>query len=432
MLPRFQDIHIAVIGLGYVGLPLASYLGRAFPVIAFDIDTNRIEELRNGFDKTNEVTSDELKLSDKLHFSMDEADLADCNFFIVTVPTPVNDAKSPDLTALKSASNTVGQAIKPGSIAVFESTVFPGATEEICVPVIEAQSGLKHNVDFFTGYSPERINPADKVHKLPNIKKVTSGSTPEAADLIDQVYAKVITAGTHKATSIQVAEAAKVIENTQRDLNIALVNELAIIFHRAGIDTSEVLEAAGTKWNFLPFRPGLVGGHCIGVDPFYLTYRAEQLGYHPQVILAGRRINDGMGAYVAEQTVREMIVNDLAVKGADIIILGMTFKENCGDIRNSRVIDVVETLQNYGCNVWVNDPLANAEECQNEYGIKLMDWNDLPKANAIVAAVAHDEYTSMQPSCFVERLNPGGVFSDVKAAYDAAELKASGVNVWRL
>ena len=427
-----SNARVAIIGLGYVGLPLAVEFGKRRPVLGFDINQARIAELRGGTDHTLETDAHELAAATQLAFSHDRADLKSCQVFIVTVPTPVDQANRPDLTPLVKASETVGQALKKGDIVVYESTVYPGATEEVCVPILEKTSGLKFNVDFFCGYSPERINPGDKEHRLPTIKKVTSGSTPEVASAVDGLYAQIITAGTHKASSIKVAEAAKVIENTQRDLNIALMNELSVIFKRIGIDTLEVLQAAGTKWNFLPFRPGLVGGHCIGVDPYYLTHKAEMLGYTPQVILAGRRINDSMGKYVAEQTIKQMISCDLPVKGASVIVLGMTFKENCPDLRNSKVIDVVRELQSFGVNVVIHDPIANAAECEHEYGVTLTPWEELPVASAIVAAVSHAQYAKMGMATFAQRLVPGGVFADVKSAYDPAEVRRAGLQLWRL
>jgi len=374
-----------------------------------------------------------LASASQLSFTTDTADLVDASIYIVTVPTPIDAHKRPDLTPLIKASETLGRVLKRGDIVIYESTVYPGATEEDCVPVLERVSGLTFNVDFFAGYSPERINPGDKTHRLPDIQKVTSGSTPEVAEEVDQLYASIITAGTYKAESIRVAEAAKVIENTQRDLNIALVNELAIIFERVGIDTLEVLKAAGTKWNFLPFRPGLVGGHCIGVDPYYLTHKAEMLGYNPQVILAGRRINDGMAAYVAQQTIKQMIATGTNIKGAKVIVLGLTFKENCSDLRNSKVADLVKELQDFGCEVHVHDPLAEPEQALHEYGITLSEWGQLPQnADAIVAAVSHTEYTTQPVAKLLAPLKPGGVFIDIKSAYLPQAITATGACLWRL
>jgi len=387
-----ESSPLAVIGLGYVGLPLAVEFGKKRPVIGFDINPVRIAELEAGKDATLEVDADELGEASHLRFTSDLAGLSEATIFIVTVPTPIDAHKRPDLTPLHKASKTVGSVLKKGDIVIYESTVFPGATEEECVPVLEAVSGLHYNTDFFCGYSPERINPGDKEHRLPSICKVTSGSTPEVAAKVTALYDEIITAGTYQAQSIQVAEAAKVIENTQRDLNIALVNELALIFNRMGLDTQAVLEAAGTKWNFLPFRPGLVGGHCIGVDPYYLTHKAEAIGYHPEVILAGRRINDGMGAYVSDQLIKIMLKRRLPVNGARVLILGLTFKENCPDLRNTRVVDVVKELESYDVNVDVHDPWVDADEARAEYGIDLVESPKTGEYDAIVVAVAHDEF----------------------------------------
>lgn len=385
---------IAVIGLGYVGLPLAVEFGKSREVIGFDINQQRIDELNDGYDRTDEVDSNELKSAKQLTCTAQLDDIRDASIYIVTVPTPIDIFKKPDLTPLLSASKAVGSVLAKGDIVIYESTVYPGCTEEDCVPILEKTSGLRYNEDFFCGYSPERINPGDKVHRLPTIKKVTSGSNEIIAEQVDQLYKSIITAGTYKASSIRVAEAAKVIENSQRDLNIAFVNELALIFDRMNIDTTEVLEAAGTKWNFLPFRPGLVGGHCIGVDPYYLTYKAESLGYHPQVILSGRRINDNMGMYIANRVIKLMTQNDNPVKGADILVLGITFKENCPDIRNSKVIDVVRELQSFGTAVDVYDPQADANEVKEEYGLDLIP-STTKKYNAIVLAVSHDEFDDL-------------------------------------
>lgn len=385
---------IGIIGLGYVGLPLAVEFGKHRPVIGFDINQDRIQELKNGFDRTREVDAEELKSSNGLSFSFAAEDLKQVKYFIVTVPTPVDEFKKPDLFPLESASRTVGSVLKKGDIVIYESTVFPGCTEEICVPILEKISGLKFNVDFFCGYSPERINPGDKLHRVTTIKKVTSGSTPEIAEEVDQLYLSIIKAGTHKASSLKVAEAAKVIENSQRDINIAFVNELALIFERMGIDTSEVLEAAGTKWNFLPFKPGLVGGHCIGVDPYYLTYKAEGLGYTPEVILAGRRINDNMGQHIATCVVKLMAKNDLPINKGKVLILGITFKEDCPDIRNSKVIDVIKELQSYGSIVDVYDPQADSAEVKHEYGLSLVEKLS-GKYHAIVLAVSHQEFKTL-------------------------------------
>jgi UDP-N-acetyl-D-galactosamine dehydrogenase len=385
---------IGIIGLGYVGLPLAIEFGKIIDVVGFDINKDRIDELKKGYDRTREVEPEELKSSVKLKYSFTPSDLNDVNYFIVTVPTPVDEYKKPDLRPLESASKTVGAVLKKGDIVIYESTVYPGCTEEVCVPVLEKVSGLKFNVDFFCGYSPERINPGDKQHRVTTIKKVTSGSTPEVAEKVDKLYQKIVKAGTHKASSIKVAEAAKVIENSQRDVNIAFVNELALIFERIGIDTHEVLEAAGTKWNFLPFKPGLVGGHCIGVDPYYLTYKAESLGYHPEVILSGRRINDNMGVYIASRVIKLMSQNELPIHKASVLVLGITFKENCPDIRNSRVIDVIRELQSFGTQVDVYDPQADSEEVKHEYGLDLIARPD-KKYHAIVMAVSHTEFAQL-------------------------------------
>lgn len=390
-----NDLKVAVIGLGYVGLPLAVEFGRMRDVVGFDINQSRIEALRRGEDTTLETDADELAAAKGLRFSTDPADLAECNLYIVTVPTPIDEHRRPDLTPLIKASETVGKVLKRGDIVVYESTVYPGATEEDCVPVLERLSGLKYNHDFFCGYSPERINPGDKEHRLPTIRKVTSGSTPEIATLVDSLYATIITAGTYKAETIRVAEAAKVIENTQRDLNIALINELAIIFNRMGIDTEAVLKAAGTKWNFLPFRPGLVGGHCIGVDPYYLTHKAEAIGYHPEIILAGRRLNDGMGPYVAEQLVKAMLKRRIQVNGAHVLVMGLSFKENCPDLRNTRVIDVVEELASYGVTAEVMDPMADHGEAEHEYGLRLVSAPETGRYDGIILAVAHDQFRSL-------------------------------------
>jgi UDP-N-acetyl-D-glucosamine/UDP-N-acetyl-D-galactosamine dehydrogenase len=385
---------VGIIGLGYVGLPLAVEFGKVIDVIGFDINKERIEELKKGYDRTKEVEEADLKASKKLSYSSSLSDLKSANYFIVTVPTPVDEYKKPDLSPLISASKTVGSVLKKGDIVIYESTVYPGCTEEDCVPVLEKTSGLKFNVDFFCGYSPERINPGDKLHRVTTIKKITSGSTPEVADKVDALYRKIVTAGTHKASSIKIAEAAKVIENAQRDINIAFVNELALIFDRMGIDTHQVLEAAGTKWNFLPFKPGLVGGHCIGVDPYYLTHKAESVGYRAEVIIAGRRINDNMGAHIASRVIKLMAQHEQPIHQGNILVLGITFKENCPDIRNSKVVDVIRELQSYGTNVEVYDPQVDAAEVQHEYGLKLVPKLD-KKYNAIILAVSHDEFKSI-------------------------------------
>jgi UDP-N-acetyl-D-glucosamine/UDP-N-acetyl-D-galactosamine dehydrogenase len=406
-----NNAKIAIIGLGYVGLPLAVEFGKKFPTTGFDIRVSRIDELRSGVDSTLEVNAEEMASvrplrqaplrhaqgpqASGLYFSADKADLAECNVYIVTVPTPIDSAKRPDLTPLIKASEMIGSVLSVGDVVVYESTVYPGCTEEVCVPILERVSGLVFNRDFFAGYSPERINPGDKEHRVINILKVTSGSTPETADFVDALYRSIIVAGTHKASSLKVAEAAKVIENTQRDVNIALINELALIFNKLGIDTLEVLEAAGTKWNFLPFRPGLVGGHCIGVDPYYLTHKAQEVGYHPEVILAGRRINDGMGAFVATQTVRLMAAKKINPVAAKILVLGLAFKENCPDVRNTRVVDILASLNEYHADVDVFDPWVNADEAEHEYGIRPITAPNSGEYDAIIIAVAHEQFKAL-------------------------------------
>ena len=392
---QLSDLKIAIIGLGYVGLPLAVEFGKQVPVIGFDIHQKRIDELKSGQDHTLEVSPEELKQASKLSYSADLAELKDCNFFIVTVPTPIDDFKQPDLTPLIKASTSIGQVLKKGDVVVYESTVYPGATEEVCIPVLEKQSGLIFNQDFFAGYSPERINPGDKLHRVTNILKITSGSTPEIADFVDQVYNLVIEAGTHKAPSIKVAEAAKVIENTQRDVNIALINELALIFNKLGIDTEDVLKAAGTKWNFLPFRPGLVGGHCIGVDPYYLTHKAQSVGLHPEIILAARRLNDRMGEYIATQLIKEMVKKRIQVVGSKILVMGLSFKENCPDIRNTKIIDMVKALKEYDLDLDIYDPWVDSKEVELEYGLAPVSELSNGKYDAIVLAVAHDQFKEM-------------------------------------
>ena len=422
---------VSVIGLGYVGLPLAVAFGKHYPTIGFDVNVHRINELKDGHDRTGEVTKNDLRES-PVCFTDSIKDLRQADFHVVAVPTPVTDANQPDLTPMLRASETVGKALKRGDIVVYESTVYPGVTEDECVPVLERVSGLVCGRDFKVGYSPERINPGDREHTFTKITKVVSGQDAETLEIVARVYASVVEAGVYRAASIKVAEAAKVIENTQRDLNIALMNELALIFDRLGIDTTDVLEAAGTKWNFLKFKPGLVGGHCIGVDPYYLTHMAEKIGYIPQVILAGRRINDGMGKFIDERTVKSLVRNGWQVKGAAIVVLGLTFKEDCPDLRNSRVIDVIRELESYGADVIVHDPVANVEEAVHEYGVRLTPWEELPKAAAIVAAVAHREYKERPLADYVAKLQPQGVITDVKSLFDAAELEAQGVTVWRL
>lgn len=426
-----MDRKISVIGLGYVGLPVAVAFGKTHSVIGFDINEVRISELKENIDKTLEVSTDDLINSD-IEFSSNTKDLAKADFHIVAVPTPINDANQPDLSPLIGASKSVGSALKKGDIVVFESTVYPGATEEDCVPVLEEVSGLTCGKDFFVGYSPERINPGDKEHTFTKIKKVVSGQTPEVLEIVADVYGSVVTAGVHKAPTIKVAEAAKVIENTQRDLNIALMNELAVIFERMDIDTVDVLEAAGTKWNFLPFRPGLVGGHCIGVDPYYLTHKAQKLGYHPEVIAAGRRINDSMPTHVVEQTVKRMIQAGSPVKRARVGILGLTFKEDCPDLRNSKVGDVIEEFKSYGVELLVHDPMADMAEAQKYYNVGLCNWSDLVDLDAIVLCVSHKEYKSLSIEDYRAMLNPGAVLMDVKASCNVDAFKQAGINLWRL
>lgn len=390
-----NNLKLSIVGLGYVGLPLAVEFGKKRDVVGYDINAARVTALEAGHDSTLEVDDAELREATKLRLTANLSDIADCNVFIVTVPTPVDEHKRPDLSPLISASASIGKVLKKGDIVIYESTVYPGATEEDCAPVLEKASGLKFGVDFHLGYSPERVNPGDKLHRIPTIKKVTSGSNPETADLVDRLYSEIVTAGTHKAPSIKVAEAAKVIENTQRDLNIALINELAIIFNRLGIDTEAVLQAAGTKWNFLPFRPGLVGGHCIGVDPYYLTHKAVAIGHHPEIILAGRRLNDGMGAYVVSQLVKAMIKRRIHVEGARVLVLGLTFKENCPDLRNTRVVDIVRELTDFNVRVDVHDPWADTEEARHEYGLDLVARPELGAYDAIVLAVAHEQFRGL-------------------------------------
>lgn len=424
---------IAIIGLGYVGLPLAVAFGKIRPTVGYDLNVSRINALKKGLDNTLEVTNSELLDAINLQFSVDQQDLVQCGVFIVTVPTPIDDAHRPNLKPLEDATQIIGGALKRGDVVIFESTVFPGCTEEVCVPILEEVSGLKYNVDFYCGYSPERINPGDKVNTLTKIKKITSGSTPEASAAIDDLYKDIITAGTFKAASIKVAEAAKVIENTQRDLNIALVNELSIIFERLDIDTLEVLEAAGSKWNFLPFRPGIVGGHCIGVDPYYLTHKAEQVGYNPQVILSGRRINDNMGRYAARKLVQKMLCNNIDVANSTVGVLGVTFKENCPDIRNSKVIDIISELQSWNVNVVVSDPWADPIEVEEVYGISLIESFSPGGADALVIAVGHNELRDLTPSDlkqFCKGDNP--VIVDLKSLYNRHELYHEGFEVFRL
>ena len=423
---------IAVIGLGYVGLPLVVEFGKRFRTIGFDIAKFKVAACQRGTDPSRELTDVEVQGSSHAVYTDDPKMLAEADFIIVAVPTPVDSAHIPDFRPLIGASVSAGRHMKKGAIVIYESTVYPGATEEVCIPVLERESGLRWKQDFFVGYSPERINPGDKEHTLTKILKIVSGDTPATLNKVAMVYEAIVVPGVHRASSIKAAEAAKVIENTQRDLNIALMNELAIIFDKLGIDTSEVLEAAGTKWNFLKFRPGLVGGHCIGVDPYYLTHKADMLGYHPQVILAGRRINDGMGKFIAEQTIKQMISAGSQVKGAKVNVLGLTFKENCGDLRNSKVIDIIKELQSYGVEVHVTDPLAEPEEAMQEYGVTLERWEGLPQAEAIVAAVSHRDYCSLSVDEIGRKLVAGGTFIDVKAIFDAPAIQAAGFRLWRL
>jgi UDP-N-acetyl-D-galactosamine dehydrogenase len=423
---------VAVVGLGYVGLPLAVHFGRLQPTIGFEVDRDKLAALRQGTDPAGDLTREELAAARHLRLTEDPRALAEADVILVAVPTPVNAARSPDLGPLRQASRAIGENMKRGAVVVYESTVYPGATEEVCIPVLEKSSGMAWKRDFHVGYSPERINPGDREHTLVNTVKVVAADDAATLEAVASLYAKVVKARIHKVSGIAVAEAAKVIENTQRDLNIALMNELAVIFHRLGLDTIEVLEAAGTKWNFLAFRPGLVGGHCIGVDPYYLTYKAEMAGYHPQVILAGRRINDGMGKFVAEQTVKRMIAAGSAVKGARVTILGLTFKEDVPDLRNSKVVDMVEELRSYGVEVAVHDPVAHAPEAQREYGIRLASWDELPRAEALVLAVAHRRFMDLGFERLCEKLARGGCFVDVKSRFDRARIEASGFTCWRL
>ena len=423
---------IAVVGLGYVGLPLAVAFGKKSETIGYDLSGRKVTSYRECRDPAGDVSGEDFRTAKHLSFTTDPSHLSRADYLIIAVPTPVDAAHQPDFSPLISASATVGKHLKRGAVVIYESTVYPGATEEICIPVLERESGLKWKMDFHVGYSPERVNPGDKERTITKVTKVVAGDDAATLGRVAALYESIITAGVHRVSSIKVAEAAKVIENTQRDLNIALMNELSLIFNRLDIDTLEVLEAAGTKWNFLPFRPGLVGGHCIGVDPYYLTHKAEMLGYHPEVILAGRRINDGMAAFVAQQTVKQLLRSGNPVRNAKIIVLGLTFKENCSDLRNSKVADVVRELQDFGCNVSVHDPVATPDEALHEYGIPLAAWDDLPQADAIVAAVSHREYLAMPQADLLAKLKPGGLFVDVKSAYDPAAIKAAGYSLWRL
>ena len=423
---------VAVVGLGYVGLPVAVAFGRQRPTIGYDLSHKRIESLRHHVDVTGEISAAELREARELRPTSYPAELEQADFVIVAVPTPINAARQPDLRPLERASETVGRYLKPGAAVVYESTVYPGATEEVCVPLLEKASGMRWRQDFHVGYSPERINPGDKAHAFTEITKVVSGDDAETLEKVAQLYASVVEAGVYRAPSIRVAEAAKVIENTQRDLNIAFVNELSIIFEKLGIDTEEVLKAAGTKWNFLPFRPGLVGGHCIGVDPYYLTHKAELVGYHPEVILAGRRINDAMGSHVARKTVQQMIHAGRNIKGARVNVLGLAFKENVPDIRNSRVVDILRELQEFGVETYVHDPLASAEEALAEYGVRLCSWDALPAADALVLAVPHREFLEVPVSGYLAKIVRNGCLIDIKSVLDAAALRREGLRVWRL
>ena len=427
-----ESTTVAVVGLGYVGLPLVIEFGKRFTTIGFDIVEAKVAACRAGQDPSREIKPAEMAEAKFAEYTSDPRQLAAADFVLVAVPTPVDQARIPDFGPLVAASRSIGPYLKRGATVVYESTVYPGATEEVCIPVLEEASGRRWKRDFFVGYSPERINPGDREHRLANVVKVVSGDGPETLERVAALYESVVEPGVHRCSSIKAAEACKVIENTQRDLNIALMNELAIIFDRIGIDTAEVLEAAGTKWNFLGFRPGLVGGHCIGVDPYYLTHKAQMLGYHPEVILAGRRINDGMGKYIAEQTVKQMIAAGKGVKGARVNVLGLTFKENCADLRNSKVIDIIQELKSYGVEVSVHDPQAGASEAFEEYGAALCEWSDLPRADAVIAAVAHRQYQELTPAQLAAKVVPGGCFIDVKSCFDAAALRQAGLSVWRL
>lgn len=426
-------MKVAVVGLGYVGLPLAVEFGKKIDVTGYDLSASKIDSYRRFVDPTNEVSTANLKAAVHLQVTTDPSSLSEADYIIVAVPTPVDKANQPDFSPLVSSSTTVGRHMKRGAIVIYESTVYPGATEDICIPVLEKESGLKWKEDFHIGYSPERVNPGDKERTITKITKVVSGDDADTLEKVAKLYESVIQAGVHRATSIKVAEAAKVIENTQRDLNIALMNELSIIFGKMGIDTLEVLQAAGTKWNFLPFRPGLVGGHCIGVDPYYLTHKAEMLGYHPQVILAGRRINDGMASYIAKQTIKKMIQADTVIKGAKVVVLGLTFKEDCPDLRNSKVANLINEYKDFGCEVFVHDPVADSTEAEHEYGIALTSWDKLPKkADAVVVAVKHREYMQMPLLDITGLVKKGGVVVDIKSAFDPSAIKDAGFHLWRM
>lgn len=427
-----NNTTVAVVGLGYVGLPLVIEFGKKFKTVGFDILEAKVKKCQSGTDPSREIPDEEMHLAINAIYTIDPSSLGEADFVLVAVPTPVDEAHIPDFRPLIGASRSIGPYLKPGAIVVYESTVYPGATEEICIPVLEQSSGLKWKKDFWVGYSPERINPGDREHMLTNVVKVVAGDTNETLERVANLYEQIVKPGVYRCSSIKAAEACKVIENTQRDLNIALMNELAIIFNKMNIDTTEVLEAAGTKWNFLKFKPGLVGGHCIGVDPYYLTHKAEMLGYHPQVILAGRRINDGMGKYIAEQTIKQMIASGSNIKGAKVIVLGITFKEDCADLRNSKVVDIFNELKTYGCDVFVHDPEADPNEALHEYGVLLTNWEDLPQADAIVAAVAHKQYKDLSVQQLAGKSKQGGCFVDVKACFNSESLKGAGFTVWRL
>jgi len=427
-----NEKKVAVVGLGYVGLPLGLAFGRVMPTIGFEISQEKVDAYRKGYDPTGEMENELFEKAKHLTYTTNPKDIVEADFVVVAVPTPVDNAHQPDLTPVVKATETVGKNLKPGAIVIFESTVYPGVTEDVCVPILERESGLKCGEGFKVGYSPERVNPGDKVHRLETIVKVVSGQDADTLEQVATLYEQVIEAGVHRATTIKVAEAAKVIENTQRDLNIALMNELAVIFDKLDIDTLDVLEAAGSKWNFLPFRPGLVGGHCIGVDPYYLTYKASIMGYQPDVILSGRLINDGMGKFIAEKTVKQMIAADRKINGSSVLVLGLTFKENCEDLRNSRVIDVIEELETYGINVLVHDPVANAEDAKEEYGVDLVSLDQVESVNAVVAAVSHDEIVAMNIESLAAKAGKGAPFIDIKSAFDKSELTAAGFKVWRL
>jgi UDP-N-acetyl-D-galactosamine dehydrogenase len=431
MSPTTNEV-VAVVGLGYVGLPLVVEFGKQMRTIGLDIDSSKVESCYNGIDPSKEISEQDMRAALYSEYRFAPKVLAEADYILVAVPTPIDSLHNPDLTPLIEASKTIGLHMKKGAIIIYESTVYPGATEEVCIPILESFSCTRWKRDFFVGYSPERINPGDHKHKLVNVVKVISGDTPATLEKVASLYEKVVKVGVHRCSSIKVAEACKVIENTQRDLNIALMNELSIIFDKIGIDTAEVLDAAGSKWNFLNFKPGLVGGHCIGVDPYYLTYKAETLGYTPQVILAGRRINDGMGKFIAQQAIKQIIVSDSLVKGAKVNILGLTFKEDCSDLRNSKVVDIIKELQSYNVEVFVHDPKADPEEALRIYGVSLIAWNDLPRANAIIAAVAHEEFFKLTIEDLCRKLVYGGSIIDVKSMFSATELRAAGIVVWRL